>query len=144
MNDYGWAWHVHHEVLLEPLTEPIENRIAYIKAEKPAHEIELRLHLLKPVKGSVPKVLLDAWKAYVDAWKAYVDAQKAYWNMGKAYEDAGKAYEDAGKAYEDAGKAYDDAQKAYWNMGKACVDELNALHALECPNCPWNGKTIFP
>ena len=22
--------------------------------------------------------------------------------------------------------------------------ELEALHATECPNCPWNGRTIFP
>lgn len=49
-----FAWHVHHETLVEPLTEPIENRIAYIRKDKPAGEIELRLRLLKPVRGSLP------------------------------------------------------------------------------------------
>ena len=23
-------------------------------------------------------------------------------------------------------------------------EEITALHAIECPNCPWDGKTIFP
>jgi hypothetical protein len=42
-------WHVHHEVLYEMLTEPIRNRILYIKREKPEDERELRLNLMKPV-----------------------------------------------------------------------------------------------
>ena len=50
--DYGWAWHVHHETLAERLTEPIKNRIAYIKSDKPAHEIDTRLRLLKPMVGT--------------------------------------------------------------------------------------------
>ena len=29
-----WYWHVHHDILVEPLTEPIENRIAFIKKNK--------------------------------------------------------------------------------------------------------------
>jgi hypothetical protein len=24
------------------------------------------------------------------------------------------------------------------------TDRINALHKKECPDCPWNGKTIFP
>jgi hypothetical protein len=34
-----WVWHVHHEILVEPLTEPIENRIAYIKSDKSPEEV---------------------------------------------------------------------------------------------------------
>ena len=47
-------WHVHHEVLWEVLTEPIRNRINYIKEYKPKAEIKLRLKLLKPVLGEIP------------------------------------------------------------------------------------------
>lgn len=50
--DYGWAWHVHHEVLAERLTESVENRIAYIKSGKPEEEVETRLKLLKPMVGT--------------------------------------------------------------------------------------------
>jgi len=73
-------WHVHHEVLYEILTEPIRNRINYIKKEKPKNEIDIRLRLLKPVLGEIPK------------------------------------------------------DEKGWEK----------LHKKECPDCSWNGKTIFP
>ena len=37
-------------------------------------------------------------------------------------------------------KAYASRQKAY----AAALPELEALHKQECPNCPWDGRTIFP
>ena len=56
-------WHIHHDALLEFPTEPIEQRIAYIKKEKPADEIEIRLRWLTPVQGELPLELLNAWAA---------------------------------------------------------------------------------
>ena len=47
-------WHIHHQELVEYLTEPIRARINYIKQNKPKNEIELRLKLLKPVLGKIP------------------------------------------------------------------------------------------
>jgi hypothetical protein len=38
-------------------------------------------------------------------------------------------------------------EKAYWAWRKADAHhkgEIEALHAQECPNCPWDGATIFP
>ena len=59
-------WHVHHEILYEQLTEPIRNRILYIKNEKAKNEttkqIKLRLKLLKPVLGEFPKTK-KGWEA---------------------------------------------------------------------------------
>ena len=46
-----YYWHIHHDKLVEALTETVENRISYIKSDKPKHEIETRLRLLKPVKN---------------------------------------------------------------------------------------------
>ena len=76
------AWHIHHGILWEPLTEPIENRIAYIKSNKPTHEQATRLRLLKKIKGPLPDPI---------------------------------------------------THKA-----------MAALHQIECPDCPWDGSTIFP
>ena len=45
-----YAWHVHHEQLVEPLSEPIENRIKYIKENKSKSEIPTRLKLIKKVE----------------------------------------------------------------------------------------------
>ena len=84
--DATWAWCCHHLILLEPLTEPWRNRIAYIRFDKPVHEQAARLRNFRPVRVMLPQAYADAWKAYVDAWKAYVDEWKAYVDAWKAYE----------------------------------------------------------
>ena len=52
--NFKMYWHIHHEVLVENLYEPLKNRIKYIKEEKAKNEtpeqIKLRLKLLKKVK----------------------------------------------------------------------------------------------
>ena len=53
-NQTDFWWHVHHEKLVEHLTEPVRARINYIKENKPEKEIETRLKLLKPVLGKIP------------------------------------------------------------------------------------------
>ena len=117
-----FAWHVHHNVLIEPLTEPLSTRRAYIKEHKPKSEQALRLRLLKTVRGKLPVAYVEAWKAYDKAWKAYDEARKAYDEVWRVYDEARKAYDEARMAYQ---------------------KEIKALHAKECPKCPWDGKTIF-
>ena len=124
-----YYWHIHHEVLLEP-SDDIGERREYIKNNKPVEEIPIRLHLLKEVKGRLPEAYDEAYRAYDEAYRAYYEASKAY--------------DEASKAYYEASKAYDEAYRAYYEACRACKLEIEALHELECPNCPWDGKTIFP
>jgi hypothetical protein len=150
-------------VLLEPLEEPVENRIDYIKQHKSSNEIGLRLELLRPVQGKLPnevaeagkayaeagkaeagKAHAEAWKAHAEAWKAHAEAGKAYAETWKAHAEAGKAYDEAGKAYDEAWNAYDEARKAYDEATMRYRPKLEALHQQECLDCPWDGKTIFP
>jgi len=105
-------WHIHHDVLVGPLTKTIENRIAFIKEQKLEHERETRLRLMRPVKGRLPDAVVEAWYAYLKAGNAY-DKLSAAW------------------------RTYDKALADH-------KDKIEALHAKECPNCPWNGETIFP
>ena len=84
--------HCHHEVLCEMLTEPVENRIAYIltsKSDNPA----LRLRLMGPPIVDVA-VLADAeWrKAYAEWRKADAELSKADAELSKAYAELSKAY----------------------------------------------------
>ena len=51
----------------------------------------------------------------------------------KASAELGKAYAEVDKA-----RAEWDKARAEWNK------EIEALHREECPNCPWDGGTIFP
>jgi hypothetical protein len=112
-----WYWHVHHAILAEPLTEPIENRIAFIKANKPEAEVETRLRLMSPVR-SLPRTEARA-----------------------TYQEARAAYE---KAYEKTWAASDKALAAYEEAWVALEKDMIPLHAEQCPDCPWDGKTIFP
>jgi len=114
--------HIHHEKWLEILTEPIENRIAFILDNKPIIEQAERLRRMRP---------FDWKKAYADRQKAYADWQKAYADWQKADADREKAYADWQKADADREKAYADWQKA------DASQEMIKLHAEVC-GCPWD------
>ena len=161
-----FAWHVHHDKLIEPLIGSIEERIAYIKKYKPEKERDLRLRLLKPVIGPLPIIYVKARGAYVKAMGAYVKARGAYEKAGEAcvkawkvcreagetyYDEAWEAYDEArrvskeaGEAFEEAGEAYEETRKAFVEARKVSQPIIELLHSAECRNCPWDGKTIFP
>lgn len=109
-----YAWHVHHETLYEPLTEPIEKRIAYVKSNKLTGEQALRLKLMRPVKDQ--KRMADAIRKVQEAWQRF-DAELTARSDGSE------------KAFQDV-------------LARNRV--ILALHAKECePDCPWDGETIF-
>ena len=130
-------WHIHHKTLCELLTEPIRNRIKYIKENKPAKEIALRLKLLKPVRSKLPARFI---KASQECNKVYQRREKACQICDKACQRCDKAYQRCEKASQECKKAYQGREKAY----RECLSQLEVLHKKECPNCPWNGKSIFP
>ena len=128
MKKIEWAWHIHHDKLVEPLLKSIKSRIAFIKKNKPEEEQELRLKLLKKVKGKLPEVLLVE-KAHAEWEKAYAEREKAYTEWEKAY----AKWEKADAKWE----------KAYTEWKKKYQPQILVLHKKECLNCSWNGKTIF-
>lgn len=75
-----WYWHIHHDILLEPVIGSIEERIRVIQKEKPVGERETRLRVLRPVQhvDRLPRGFVEARKAYDEARKAYDEAWKAY------------------------------------------------------------------
>ena len=129
--------HCHHGELGERLIEPAENRIAYILSDKPKTEQALRLRLFRPVPQALVEAYADWQKADADLHKADADWQKAYADWQKAYADLHKAYADWYKADADWRKADADWHKAY-------AEFFDRTHAPLCPDCPWNGSTIFP
>ena len=78
-------WHIHHEILLEETTD-IQERIDYIRANKPEKEIPLRLKLMTPVLH--PEKLPSSFRK---AREAYDKAREAYYKAGEAYDKARKA-----------------------------------------------------
>ena len=107
--------HIHHEQWLEVLTEPIDNRIAFILANKTPSQQAERLRRLRPFNWD---------KADADWEKAYADRKKADADLKKAEADWKKADADRKKAYAD------------WD--KACVaPAMLSIHAQVC-GCPWD------
>lgn len=82
-----WAWHVHHDKLVEPLSEPIEVRQAYIRTNKPAEELPTRQRLLRVVQDqatlTTAREVFEA--ATRPAWEAYSAAERP---AREAYEAA--------------------------------------------------------
>ena len=143
MRKSGFAFHCHHDTLVEYVYD-YDERVAYIKSDKPEGEQELRLRLFQLIPDErIPKQLLRAGEAYRKAWKAYRKAWKAYRKTGEAYRKTGEAYRKTGEAYRKTGEAYRKTGEACEKVMDKNTAYLEELHAELCPDCPWDGKTIF-
>ena len=145
----GFYWHLHHEVLLE-WCHDYDERARYTRTNKPESEKILRFKLFKPVKGQLPKELIRAGQAYEKAWQAFYKTLQTYCKTNKTYnkmrlQACAKAYY---KTQQDHHKAmrtfFNQAKQAYKNALINNAEFIEKLHSLECPNCPWDGETIFP
>ena len=109
-----YYWHIHHDILCEGTTD-IEERIAYVKNNKPTSEISLRLKLMEKVKSPSKLELKEADQKWEET------CQK----RGEAYQK-----------WMEADQKWDEVYRQH-------KPQLEALHKIEHPNCPWDGKSIF-
>jgi hypothetical protein len=133
-----YAWHVHHEILFEPLSAPLQERIDFINRSKEVGQRALRLKLLRLVKDQKTlKRLAESKGGSAKLWRQFDDAIDA----------ASKAYVDANAhtpAYERASETAETTVLTLQREATDRVQQIDALHRQECePDCPWNGKTIF-
>lgn len=136
-------WHIHHNELVEAATKPIENRERFIKRHKAPEEVELRLRLLKPVCGKLPAAVIQAGEDFVKTREDYNSTWETY--LGTKTRSGFTSNSEQWNAYERAGRAFSSAMSAYYRLTQIHHRvEIEALHAKECPDCSWDGKTIFP
>ncbi|MBI2057462.1 MAG: hypothetical protein HYT63_00540 [Candidatus Yanofskybacteria bacterium] len=139
----GLAMHVHHEKFVEWCFD-YDKRAEFIRTEKPPEERETRLRLFKLFKGELPPGVVEAGLVYDEARQAYDKAyqvyDKAHWTFKKAY----LAYIEARRVFNKANLAYSEAWQVYDEILNKNMPAIEALHRIECPNCPWDGHTIFP
>lgn len=150
-----YAWHIHHEVLLERVCCPMQERIDYIKSDKPQHEVATRLHLLRLVQDQdaaaahddeVTRLGQERYDRRQEVRAAYVSTGHAR-AMGDFYAvGTSPSPHTEGDGCEQAyHTALREFQRENDEAVQAAVDKLNALHKAECdPECPWDGLTIFP
>lgn len=108
------SWHGYHDVLCDWDIPSRKVRIASIKANKPAHEQPLRLRLYKPMSAEACGLLAAHHELVGPTWAAT-------YSHGAGHARA----------------ADNEAVGSAWAA-------LEAIHKIECPNCPWNGMSIFP
>src|SRR3989337_1827815 len=109
MTTYKPYWHIHHKDFLLEWSDDIQERIDFIQAEKPKHEVEIRLRLLKPVQGALPPKLVKAGDPHPKPRPAYGKARAAHVKAGDARDKAKAAYD---KAWDAFGKDWDAYVKA--------------------------------
>lgn len=127
-----WYWLIHHEVLLEALSEPIENRRDFVRRFKEKHEVPTRLKWMVPVKGKIPKKLDDAVRAARIATRKWEAAKKKF-----GFEAAFIEHRDTLNA---ATQLVESTYREY-------MPEIIAMHKAECPGCPFdyeNNTLRFP
>lgn len=117
-NKKQMVWHAYHAETLCQYVD-LKARRAQIEELKPEHELPTRRRLMKPVVGELPQ-------EFVAACEKESVTRKAAWEAWEAREARNVACA---------------AQRASYIKHKA---EIERLHAIECPDCPWDGKTIFP
>jgi len=167
----GFYWHVHHGVLLE-WCYSYEERKQYIIEHKPASEQELRLRLFQPVHGTLPDAVARASQEYVRASQEYARASQEYvrasqecdraWEKrdrasqecdrasqecDRASQEYARASQECDRAWEKRDRAREKRDRAREEYDRALEEhaaEIEALHEQECPDCPWDGQTIFP
>ncbi len=146
----GFYWHVHHRVLMEWCYAYVK-RETYIRIQKDPAEVSTRLRLFQPIKGALPRAVIKAWRTFDKAEQALHQARgtldrarETYYEVDRTLGKAGRALNKAGRALGQAREAYYKARDTYEKAIQDNMPAIEALHKRECPNCPWDGKTIFP
>ena len=88
--------------------------------------------------------LLEARAVCDQAWVAWDQAEATLLQAKAARAQAWAAYDQAEATLSQAKAAHVQTKAAVYLVIEAHKTEIETLHAQECPNCPWDGKSIFP
>ena len=92
-----WFWAIHHQIIAEPLTEPLADRIKYILTQKDQSERAVRLKALRPVMK--PDGQAEDAKAWAEYAKARAECAKARAECDKAGAEYDKAWAECNKEF---------------------------------------------
>jgi len=114
-----WGWCLHHEALLEPLLEPVWNRIKYVENSKSSEELETRFLNMRPVKNPslLPEYLVKARAVYNKTWDEVEKAWAEYYKAGAEYNKAEAEWYKAKTEYIKARSEYYKARAEYSKSG---------------------------
>lgn len=143
----GMYWHVYHDHLMNWCWNYNE-RADYIRQYKLPEEHALRFRLFKPVRGQLPAEVVEKARDYADNQLSCIGAARVYNNMDQIRvafslplcSDNSKIKQNYVRLLGEC----NEAELAYRKAIEMHREEIEALHVIECPDCPWDGKTISP
>jgi uncharacterized coiled-coil DUF342 family protein len=130
----GMFWHCHHDILCEYVYD-YQERVDYIKSEKPKNEVETRLRLFKKIKGKLPIEFVEAGKKWDEVRKKLDEARKKW-------DEAWEKLDEARKKLDEARKKWDEAWEKCYEAREKYKPQLEFLHKKECGCKEWNGSEI--
>src|SRR3990167_6187085 len=145
----GFFRFLHHDKPIE-YSANVDERIAYIRAEKPPAERAGRLAaILRIPDALIPVPVVEAQRASDEAWQAWrafdEEAHRAY-EEARASMEAQWAYAETQRAYEEAHRAYIVAQRAYVEEQRAAWADGGLALALSLAPLPegvkWDSTNI--
>ncbi len=131
-----------HESFAEFLDEPIETRLYWIIDTKPYEQIAIRLTQIQPYISHRQMRKLDAsLKAACVKWdRACVKWDRAWVEWYQAQADFNRIENVRSRAQVDRERARVDRDQVWVAWKRAYEPIFMAKH----PDCPWDGKTLFP
>jgi hypothetical protein len=138
-------WLIHHQEMIEPLCQPIQVRVEFIRTEKAAHEIPTRLKSMRPVRGTLPVTLVRAalararTRAKSDLAEARYIAIEGRWGISVRTDRARVA---ANRAY----RASIASAQAWSRAALRFAPAIRRLFQTECADVLWldSSGLVFP
>lgn len=135
----GFYWHPDYRSLYGWIFD-IDECWNHIITRYPKAMLQRQLGRIHPVQN-VPDLL-------VKVGESYDKVQRDYEKVGTREEALLSDYDKLGPVWDSAREQYDKARTEvdvnYRAVQSECAVEMGALHELECPDCPWDGMTLFP
>jgi len=149
----GFYWHMNPRALMEQCYDYTKRRAEMLSSRSLDENTREHLRLFKRVKSELPETVMRAQQVIDAAQQASREACQAYDEMrrirdedrSRTYQtDLDQACDKAFHTLQEARLVYERARQTYINTLLTNKTAIEELHQQECPNCPWDGETIFP
>jgi hypothetical protein len=125
------VWFCHHGIPIEYLTEPAENRIQFILANKPLEQQAARLHWFRPCNVKLPAELAAASEKWAAADKEWAAAHKEWAAAYKELAAASEKWAAASEKWDAASKKWAAASEK-WAAAREKWDAASKKWAAAC------------
>ena len=143
----GIAQHCYHDKLFG-LVWDYEERADYIRTEKPREEKTLRMRLfaLIPTERLSPvlaQAVAEGCRLRAEGNRLLAEGYRLFSGSNPLWAEDTRIWDEVNKQRAECNRLRAESNRLWVESLKTHIVELEALHAELCPDCPWDGTTIF-